>query len=163
MRAWCSQVMDDPWPPFDDVILLKGHVNCFWVENRVLTIHVYNLTVRAIRRDQLAPEAVPNNPRQFKEHLEDLRVDSEEDPEIQGTHIEVVCNQPESSWRKLFIEHRHRSRSQKLRLKVKSRSSRQGSRASPISGVRSSKYCDSTSSFDYDQVSVPSRRHAHFS
>ena len=51
----------------------------------------------AIQRDQPAPEAVPNNPRQVQQLLEDLRVDSEEDLEVLDERIEMVRIQPESS------------------------------------------------------------------
>ena len=50
-----------------------------------------------IRRDKLAPEAVPNNPRQVQELLEDLHVDFEEDPEIEEEPIEFVWSKPASS------------------------------------------------------------------
>ena len=40
-----------------------------------------------IQRDPPNPEDVPTNPRQFQEPLEDLRIDSEEDLEIQDEPI----------------------------------------------------------------------------
>ena len=72
---------EQPRPLVDDVNLLRGDFNGL-IESRteLLRSMARIEEVLTIRRDQPVPEAVPNNPRQVQELLEDLRVDSAEDP-----------------------------------------------------------------------------------
>ena len=90
--------------------------------------------------------------------LDASRVDSEEDPQVANRPVHMVRSQSESSRNNSVIEGSQKHRSRNSRSNAKPRSSRQHSRASPMSGVGNARYEDSTSSSDDELARVPSRR-----
>ena len=99
----------------------------------------------ANQRNEQAPEAVQEESRQRQALLDELRVDSEEDPQVVNEPVHAIRNRSANSRNNSVFEDRQKMRNRNSGLNVKSRSSRQHSRASPMSGVRNSRHDDSTS------------------
>jgi len=149
MKVVPNATCEQPRPSVDDVNLLRGDVNDLLESRTELTRSINRIeqaleNALANQRNQPAPEAVPEESQRRQAMLDALRVDSEEDPQVANEPVHMVRSQSASSRNNSVIEDRQKNRSRNSRSNAKPRSSRQHSRASPMSGVRNARHEDST-------------------